>query len=66
MKVYANDTFSLYAGWLLVAFGSLLLMSIGYWENTLEIGFVGLGAIMLGVATQLMAFQRQPNDKDSS
>ena len=63
LKIYANDTFCLYIGWFLVAFGSLLLMSIGLWKDTTVVGFAGLGAIMLGISTQLMAFQKNPKDK---
>lgn len=54
MKVKANDTFCLYLGWVLCVLGFLMLV-IGVSEP--KVLPMGIGIQLLGIASQLMAFQ---------
>ena len=70
MKVYANDTFCLYAGLALVFIGvffvwlSPFIAETYTIRTTLDVALSGFATIALGISIQLMSFQRQPEDKE--
>ena len=64
MKVWANDTFCLYIGWFLVAIGAFFVWLSPISEESIYVALSGFAMIALGIATQLMAFQRQPTIKE--
>jgi len=61
MKIYANDTFCLYVGFLMAFIGFVATgIAIAQAEGKEAIG---LACCLIGISIQFMAFQSKPSDK---